>query len=73
MEQLSNDYRKPTHLERTFSFSRALSKLLVIAWSSDWFIALFAPVMIGPSYYFGIGFRRSSENLPVMSMHGDKN
>lgn len=45
-----------SQLERTFSFSRSLSKLLVIAWSSDWFIALLASVMIGPSYYFGIGF-----------------
>ena len=30
-------------------FSRALSKLQVIARNSDWFIALFAPVVIGRS------------------------
>ena len=31
-------------------------KLQVIARNSDWFIALFAPVVIGRSNYFGIGF-----------------
>ena len=40
----------------TSYFSRALSKLQVIAWNSDWFIALFAPVVIGRGYYLGIGF-----------------
>ena len=40
----------------TRDFSRALSKLQVIARNSDWFIALFAPVVVGHSYYFGIGF-----------------
>ena len=30
-------------------FSRALSKLQVIARNSDWFTARFAPVMIGQS------------------------
>ena len=41
----------------THDFSRgALSKLPVIARSSDWFIALFAPVVIGRINYFGIGF-----------------
>ena len=36
-------------------FSRALRKLSlqVAARNSDWFIALFAPVVIGRSYYFG--------------------
>ena len=37
-------------------FSRLLSKLQVIARNSDWFIALFAPNVIGRSDYFGIGF-----------------
>ena len=36
--------------------NRALSKLQVISRNSDWLIALFAPVVIGRSYYFGIGF-----------------
>ena len=40
----------------TRDFSRALSKLHVTAMNSDWFIALFAPVVIGLSNYFGIGF-----------------
>ena len=40
----------------TRAFSRALSKLQVIARNSDWFIALFVPVVIGRSYYFGTGF-----------------
>ena len=35
---------------------RAISKLQVIAWNSDWFIGLFAPVVIGQSNYFGTGF-----------------
>ena len=36
--------------------SRASSKLQVIVRNSDWFIALFAPVVIGWSDYYGIGF-----------------
>ena len=40
----------------TRDFSNALSKLQVIARNSDWFIAMFAPVVIGRSNYFGIGF-----------------
>ena len=37
-------------------FSRVLGKLQVNAKKSDWFIALFAPVVIGRNNYFGIGF-----------------
>ena len=37
-------------------FSHALSKSQVIARNSDWFIALFAPVVIGWSNNFGFGF-----------------
>ena len=37
-------------------FFPALSKLQVIAMNSDWFIALFPPVVIGQSNYFAIGF-----------------
>ena len=37
----------------TRSFSRALSKLQVIARDSDWFNVRFAPVAIGRSNYFG--------------------
>ena len=33
-------------------FSRALSELQVIARNCDWFIALFAPIVIGRSNYF---------------------
>jgi len=44
----------------TRDFSRALSKWQVIAANSDWFIALFAPVVIGRSNYFAIGFRDSN-------------
>ena len=36
--------------------SCTLSKLLVIATNSDWFIALFATIEIGQSYFFGIDF-----------------
>ena len=41
----------------TRDFSRALSKLQVIARNCDWFIALFAPVVIGRSNNLRIGFR----------------
>ena len=40
----------------TRHFSRALSKLQVIARNSDWFIVLFAPVVIGRSNNFPFGF-----------------
>ena len=40
----------------TRGFSRALSKLHGIATNSDWFIALFAPAVIGESNYFGVCF-----------------
>ena len=41
----------------TRDFSRALRKLSQVAVrNSDWFIALFAPVVIGRSYYFGIAY-----------------
>ena len=43
------------------AFSRALSKLHVIANSSDWFIALLGPVGIGRSNYV-IVFRKSIES-----------
>ena len=39
----------------THDFSRALSKLQVIASNSDWFIALFALVVIGWNDFFGLG------------------
>ena len=39
----------------TRDFSRATSELQVIARNCDWFIALFAPVVIGRSC-FGFGF-----------------
>ena len=40
----------------THDFSRALSKLEVIPRNCDWFIALFAPVVIGRINCFGFGF-----------------
>ena len=40
----------------TRDFSRALSKFQIIARNCDWFIALFAPVVIGWSNCFGFGF-----------------
>ena len=33
-----------------------ISKLLVLARNSDWLVALFAPVVIGKSNWFDIGF-----------------
>ena len=43
------------HLDNT-QFPDAFSKFHVTARNSNWFIALFAPVVIGQSNYFGIGF-----------------
>ena len=40
----------------TRDFSRSLSELQVIARNRDWFIVLFAPVVIGRSNCFGFGF-----------------
>jgi len=48
----------------TQDFSRALSKLHVIAWNSDWFIARFAPVVIGVIALVLV-FRQSFETLWV--------
>ena len=42
----------------TRDFSRAFSKLQVIGRNSERFIAMFAPVVIGRTNYFGIGFLR---------------
>ena len=41
---------------RAHVFSCAWRRLHVFALNSDWFIALFAPVVIGQSNYFGFGF-----------------
>jgi len=46
---------KPIALS-TRDFSRALSKLQIIARNCDWFIAVFAAVVIGRSNCFGFGF-----------------
>ena len=40
----------------TRDFSRATSELQVIGRNCDWFITLFAPVVIGRSNCFGFGF-----------------
>jgi len=37
-------------------FSRPLKKLQVVDRNSDWFITLFALVLIGRTNYLGIGF-----------------
>ena len=37
-------------------FSRASREFQVIARNSDWFMALFVPVVIGQSDYFGFSF-----------------
>ena len=43
-------------MRRKARFFRTLSKLQFIARNSEWFIALFAPVVINRSNYFGFGF-----------------
>ena len=40
----------------TCDISRTLSKLHVTARNSDWFVIVFAPVVIDRRNYFGIGF-----------------
>ena len=48
---------KPKPIARcTRDFSRASSEFQVMARNSDWFMALFVPVVIGQSDYFGFGF-----------------
>ena len=48
-------------------FSRALSKLQVIASDSDWFIALFSFVVIGRSNNFDIVFSQVVGNHAIIS------
>ena len=45
---------------------RALSGLPVFSRNSDWFIALLAPVVIGPSNYFGFWWFRQSFEKPAI-------
>ena len=52
-----------TNRSFTHDFSRALSKLQVIACYSNLFIVLFASVTIGRSNYLALLFRLSFENL----------
>ena len=46
-------------------FSRAWRLLPVFALNSDWFVALFTPVVIGQSNFFGLVLRHSIENRPI--------
>ena len=50
-----NQNQNQSHLAFTRDFSHALNKLQVMARNSHWFIALFAPLVIGRSNSFGIG------------------
>ena len=48
------------------NFFHTSSKLYVVARNFDWFIVLFAPVVVGQSNYFGIGFSTVfSGNYPM--------
>ena len=49
-------------------FFCTLSNLQVITRNSDWFIVLFAPVVIGQSNHFGIVFRQSFENRSTIML-----
>jgi len=53
----------------TRDFSRASSELQVIARNSDWFLALFLPVVIGQSDYFGFGFSTVIWNRSNCEVH----
>ena len=60
--QFFNQWEAPS----TRDFSRALSKLQEIASNSDWFVALFALVVIGRSLItLGFLFRQSLENHSI--------
>ena len=50
----TNEEQNP--MEYTRDFSRALSKSQVSTRNSDWFVALYAPVVIGQGNYLDIGF-----------------
>ena len=45
---------QPMRRKNQSDFSRALSKFLIISTNYDWFIALFAPVVIGRGNNFSI-------------------
>ena len=49
----------------TRDFSHTLSKFQAIALNSEWFIASFAPVVIGRINYFGNGFSTSQLNTAL--------
>ena len=54
--QFFNQSKPKPIAPRTRDSSRALSELQVVARYCDWFNALFAPVVIGRSSYFGFSF-----------------
>ena len=55
--QFFNQWKAKPIAPCSHGFSRASSKLRVIARNyCDWFMALFVPVVIGQSDYFGFGF-----------------
>ena len=51
------------------AFSRAWRRLHELALNSDWFIALFASVVIGKSNYFGFGFGFTTVNWKPLYAH----
>ena len=55
-QQAGEKQTKTVHILCARTFSSALSKWQETARKFDWFIALFAPVVIGQSKYFGIEF-----------------
>ena len=56
LAQFFNQWEAKHIVHCTRDFSRPFSELKVVSRNSDWFIELFACVVIGPSYYLGIGF-----------------
>lgn len=56
MSRLFFNNKKQNQSQLLRGFSHAFSKLHVFSRNFDWFIALPAPVVIGQSYYFGLGF-----------------
>ena len=56
LKNLTPVFNSTSEKKNTRDFSRALSKLQVIVRNSDWLIVLVAPVVIGRSNNFGIGF-----------------
>ena len=63
----STNQKQNQNRSHLVQFSRALSKVHVIAREADWLIALFAPSVIGQGKYRGFGFRQSPHYCKLLN------